>query len=154
MKWRVLVLLVSGFAMIYFVSLLQDTPYPHPVLVQTFLPKKTRTNEPSRVILRQTGDYVYRTHVHDEAVLEANKGFVLLYKQENQSRIYSDPYQKKNGRFALDTYCLVQSHKYPLVQKIQRLCNSPYYTISYKMIIFNILSEYIILLMTNIITKT
>ncbi|RCI05852.1 hypothetical protein CU098_012793 [Rhizopus stolonifer] len=76
MKWRVLVLLVSGFAMIYFVSLLQDTPYPHPVLVQTFLPKKTRTNEPSQVILRQTGDYVYRTHVHDEAVLEANKGFV------------------------------------------------------------------------------
>ncbi|KAI8360878.1 hypothetical protein EDC96DRAFT_227443 [Choanephora cucurbitarum] len=76
MKWRVLVLLIAGVAMIYFVSLLRDTPYPHPVLVQTFTPKRSRLNEPSEVLLKHHGDYIYRTHIHFEAVLEANKGYV------------------------------------------------------------------------------
>lgn len=76
MKWRALVLLIAGLAMIYFVSLLRDTPYPHPVLVQTFVPKRSRLNEPSEVLLKHHGDYVYRTHIHFDAVLEANKGYV------------------------------------------------------------------------------
>ncbi|OBZ82555.1 hypothetical protein A0J61_09396 [Choanephora cucurbitarum] len=76
MKWRVLVLSIAGVAMIYFVSLLRDTPYPHPVLVQTFTPKRSRLNEPSEVLLKHHGDYIYRTHIHFEAVLEANKGYV------------------------------------------------------------------------------
>jgi hypothetical protein len=76
MKWRVLVLLMTGIAMIYFVSLLQDTPYPHPVIVQASIPKRSRINEPSEVILSLHGEYIYRTHVHYEAVLDANRGFV------------------------------------------------------------------------------
>jgi hypothetical protein len=76
MKWRVLVLLIAGMAMIYFVSLLQDTPYPHPVVIQAFNPKQSRKNEPNQVILKAHGDYIYRTHIYYEAVLEANKGFV------------------------------------------------------------------------------
>lgn len=76
MKWRVLILLITGLAMIYLVSLLQDTPYPHPVIMQAFVPKRTRLNEPSQVILSQHDDYIYRTHIHYEAVLDANRGFV------------------------------------------------------------------------------
>ncbi|KAL0143409.1 hypothetical protein V8B55DRAFT_1477271 [Mucor lusitanicus] len=76
MKWRVLVLLITGLAMIYLVSLLQDTPYPHPVIMQAFVPKRTRSNEPSQVILSEHNGYIYRTHIHYEAVLDANRGFV------------------------------------------------------------------------------
>ncbi|CEP20122.1 hypothetical protein [Parasitella parasitica] len=76
MKWRVLVLLISGLAMIYLVSLLQDTPYPHPVIVQAFIPKRSRLNEPSQVILSEHDEYIYRTHIHYEAVLDGNRGFV------------------------------------------------------------------------------
>lgn len=76
MKWRVLVLLVTGLAMIYLVSLLQDTPYPHPVIMQAFVPERTRSNEPSQVILSEHDGYIYRTHIHYEAVLDANRGFI------------------------------------------------------------------------------
>ncbi|KAI8081207.1 hypothetical protein BDF21DRAFT_27874 [Thamnidium elegans] len=76
MKWRVIILLMAGYAMIYFVSLLQDTPYPHPVVIQTSIPKRSRVNEPNQVILSIHDDYVYRTHIHYDAVLDANKGFV------------------------------------------------------------------------------
>lgn len=76
MKWRVIILLMAGIAMIYFVSLLQDTPYPHPVVIQTSIPKRSRVNEPNQVILSSHDDYVYRTHIHYDAVLDANKGFV------------------------------------------------------------------------------
>ncbi|KAL9543741.1 hypothetical protein MBANPS3_007966 [Mucor bainieri] len=76
MKWRVLILLIAGLAMIYLVSLLQDTPYPHPVIMQAFVPKRTRSNEPSQVILSEHDGYIYRTHIHYEAVLDANRGYV------------------------------------------------------------------------------
>ncbi|KAK4513397.1 Rad2 nuclease [Mucor velutinosus] len=76
MKWRVLVLLIAGLAMIYLISLLQDTPYPHPVIMQAFVPKRTRSNEPSQVILSEHDGYIYRTHIHYEAVLDTNRGFV------------------------------------------------------------------------------
>lgn len=76
MKWRVLILLMAGIAMIYFVSLLQDTPYPHPVVIQTSIPKRNRLNEPSHVILAIHDDYIYRTHIHYDAVLDANRGYV------------------------------------------------------------------------------
>lgn len=62
--------------MIYLVSLLQDMPYPHPVVVQASLPKTSRVNEPTQVILSIHNDYVYRTHVHYEAVLDANRAYV------------------------------------------------------------------------------
>ncbi|GAN04455.1 hypothetical protein MAM1_0064c03915 [Mucor ambiguus] len=62
--------------MIYLVSLLQDTPYPHPVIMQAFVPKRTRSNEPSQVILSEHDGYIYRTHIHYEAVLDVNRGFV------------------------------------------------------------------------------
>lgn len=76
MKWRVLVLLIAGMAMIYFVSLFQDTPYPHPAIVQVLDPIQSRINEPSQVILTPHDQYIYRTHIHYEAVLDANKGFL------------------------------------------------------------------------------
>lgn len=76
MKWRVLVLLITGIAMIYLVSLLQDTPYPHPVIMQAFIPKRSRLNEPSQVILSEHDEFIYRTHIHYEAVLDANRGFI------------------------------------------------------------------------------
>jgi hypothetical protein len=76
MKWRVLVLLAAGMAMIYFVSLLQDTPYPHPAIIQTFNPSQSRIKEPTQVILTAHDQYIYRTHIHYEAVLDTNRGFV------------------------------------------------------------------------------
>lgn len=76
MKWRVLILLMAGMSMIYLVSLLQDTPYPHPVLIQVSVPRTSRVNEPTQVILSIHNDYVYRTHVHFEAVLDANRAYV------------------------------------------------------------------------------
>ncbi|KAI8979739.1 hypothetical protein BDF20DRAFT_871364 [Mycotypha africana] len=83
MKWRVLIFLATGLAMIYFVSLLQDEPYPHPLVIQAFIPIQSRLNEPSEVILssitaqnRNIDNYIYRTLIHYEAVLDSNRGFV------------------------------------------------------------------------------
>lgn len=76
MKWRVLVLLIAGIAMIYFVSLLQDVPYPHPLIIQSFEPEQSRVNEPRQVILSETDDYIYRTHIHYEAAIDSSRGFV------------------------------------------------------------------------------
>lgn len=76
MKWRVLILLMAGISMIYLVSLLQDTPYPHPVVIQALTPKTSRVNEPTQIVLSIHQDYVYRTHVHFEAVLDANRAYV------------------------------------------------------------------------------
>lgn len=76
MKWRVLVLLIAGIAMIYFVSLIQDVPYPHPSIIQSFEPKQSRKNEPREVILSETDDYIYRTHIHYEAAIDSSRGFI------------------------------------------------------------------------------
>lgn len=76
MKWRVLVLLIAGIAMIYFVSLLQDIPYPHPLVIQSFEPKQLRENEPRQVVLSETNDYIYRTHIHYEAAMDSSRGFI------------------------------------------------------------------------------
>lgn len=76
MKWRVLILVLTGMAMIYFVSLLQDVPYPHPLIIQATTPETTRIDEPNLTLLVIHNDYMYRTQIHFKAVHDKNKNFV------------------------------------------------------------------------------
>lgn len=76
MKWRVLILVLTGMAMIYFVSLLQDVPYPHPLIIQATTPETTRIDEPNLTLLTIHNDYMYRTQIHFKAVHDKNKNFV------------------------------------------------------------------------------
>lgn len=76
MKWRVLILVLTGIAMIYFVSLLQDVPYPHPLIIQATTPETARIDEPNQTLLTIHNDYIYRTQIHYKAVHDKNKHFV------------------------------------------------------------------------------
>ncbi|KAI7885119.1 hypothetical protein K492DRAFT_191207 [Lichtheimia hyalospora FSU 10163] len=62
MQWRPLILLFSGFAVIYLASLLQETPYPHPLKVFTSDTTRWR-HAPNEAILTTAGDYLYLTAI-------------------------------------------------------------------------------------------
>ncbi|KAF7726611.1 hypothetical protein EC973_008575 [Apophysomyces ossiformis] len=73
MQWRALILLLGGIAMIYVVSLLQDTPHPHPAKIYTSDSPRFRAI-PDEVILSTIGGFVYQTSIWFEATLSSQKG--------------------------------------------------------------------------------
>lgn len=62
MQWRPLILLFCGIAVIYLASLLQETPYPHPLKVYTSDTTRWR-HAPDETILTTAGDYLYLTAI-------------------------------------------------------------------------------------------
>lgn len=62
MQWRPLILLFCGIAVIYLASLLQETPYPHPLKVYTSDTTRWR-HAPDEAILTTAGDYLYLTAI-------------------------------------------------------------------------------------------
>jgi hypothetical protein len=76
MKWRVVIMLLTGIATIYFISLLQDIPYPHPLIIQTNKPKLQKVEGLSQVVLAIHNDYVYKTNIHFKAVYDIKKGSI------------------------------------------------------------------------------
>ena len=74
MQWRPLALLLSGIGIIYFASLIQESPYPHPM--KTYTSDSTRWREtPDNVILSTMGDYLYLTALHFETFYPGYEGF-------------------------------------------------------------------------------
>ncbi|KAI8089692.1 uncharacterized protein BX664DRAFT_333657 [Halteromyces radiatus] len=66
MQWRALVLLWTGLAMIYLVSLLQEIPYPHPA--KLFIPPTSSTRQrqlppPDATILTVSNTHIYHTSI-------------------------------------------------------------------------------------------
>jgi hypothetical protein len=74
MQWRGPVLLIAGLTMIYLVSLLQEVPLPHPVIVQATEPSQTLRNEATHIILNEKDDQMHRTKIWFDATLKGNLG--------------------------------------------------------------------------------
>jgi hypothetical protein len=74
MQWRGPVLLIAGLTMIYLVSLLQEVPFPHPVIVQATEPSHTLRNEATHIILNEKDDQMHRTKIWFDATLKGNLG--------------------------------------------------------------------------------
>ncbi|CEG78828.1 hypothetical protein RMATCC62417_13372 [Rhizopus microsporus] len=67
MQWRPLILLFSGIATIYLISLLQDMPHPHPKILYTPKhPFSTIQRKAEKSILTTVDDYAYITLVIPE----------------------------------------------------------------------------------------
>jgi hypothetical protein len=65
MQWRPLILLFSGIATIYIVSLLQDVLYPHPKKLYTpKQPLHTIQPKADTTILTAVDEYVYFTLIY------------------------------------------------------------------------------------------
>ncbi|KAI9307807.1 hypothetical protein BJ944DRAFT_261337 [Cunninghamella echinulata] len=83
MQWRALVMLLMGMAVIYFVSLLQDKPYPHPA--KLFIDKPTKlalSTKPNANILKTTKTHVYYTSIwYKLSTDEQNK--ILSFKESS-----------------------------------------------------------------------
>ncbi|KAI8885144.1 hypothetical protein K501DRAFT_246522 [Backusella circina FSU 941] len=76
LKWRVLTILLSGLVSIYIVTLLQDTPYPHPITLET---ERTTDNhiQSTQVLLTKIDDYFYKTQLFFDATLKGNRGRLM-----------------------------------------------------------------------------
>ncbi|KAI9472258.1 MAG: hypothetical protein EXX96DRAFT_350621 [Benjaminiella poitrasii] len=68
MKWRALVLLLSGLAVIYIAVLSQDTPYLHPKIIQTSNHSPLFTYKPDELVISTIGSYIYLTAFKFEAL--------------------------------------------------------------------------------------
>ncbi|KAI7900321.1 uncharacterized protein BX663DRAFT_518264 [Cokeromyces recurvatus] len=68
MKWRALVLLLSGLAVIYIAVLSQDTPYLHPKIIYTSNYPSLFTFKPDKVVISTVGSYIYLTAFKFEAL--------------------------------------------------------------------------------------
>lgn len=67
MQWRPLILLFSGIATIYLISLLQDMPHPRPKILYTPKhPFSTIQRKAEKSILTTVDDYAYITLVIPE----------------------------------------------------------------------------------------
>jgi hypothetical protein len=73
LKWRALTLLLSGVFSIYLVSFIQDTPYPHPVTLETEDTTDAHI-ESTQVLLTKIDDDFYKTQIYFDATLKGNRG--------------------------------------------------------------------------------
>ncbi|KAI9496524.1 hypothetical protein BDB00DRAFT_809201 [Zychaea mexicana] len=75
MQWRPITLLLCGTGIIYLASLIQDSPYPHPVKTYTTDATRWRGKEaPDDVVLSTIGDHLYLTALRFEIAHSGQEG--------------------------------------------------------------------------------
>ncbi|CAO3614424.1 unnamed protein product [Cunninghamella blakesleeana] len=90
MQWRALVMLLTGMAVIYLVSLLQDKPHPFPAKQFMDKPIKSKlTTEPTKTILKATKTHVFYTLIWHQ--LSTNEQKKLLKENYNPPLISNTP---------------------------------------------------------------
>ena len=73
MQWRPLTLLLCGTGVIYLASLIQDSPYPHPIKAYTSDSTRWKAR-PDDVILSTVNDYLYLTTIRFESAPPGYEG--------------------------------------------------------------------------------